>query len=328
MGKLQQQHFLTLPAVQVGNPLLSHHSEDLGCTYGATRMVEVLASADQYIDDNPKTSPFLGGPRALGSYHFIMADEKIANDPEKRPLDPFSDQLGDLYESAMLPTKACINNGSDPVMVKAQLYGEYLHALEDTFGHRDEMNIPYSVFSWKTGIGHALHGGYPDYTYNFRFVNSDQYGNSQVMEWNYNEMRTLQMEKEVLYSIRRDYKSEIEQRRTLAGLPIRTNDEYEKETADIWESIAGDGTARVGLPDGSVYKKEVGKISVMQEFNKIKDHKWPLGGSDEKIKVLNIWLKDNGYSELAKYDKEAAGSDRKTYLRGLSSLDFKGVIME
>jgi RHS repeat-associated protein len=288
----------------------------------------VLASADQYIDDNPKTSPFLGGPRALGSYHFIMADEKIANDPEKRPLDPFSDQLGDLYESAMLPTRACINNGSDPVMVKAQLYGEYLHALEDTFGHRDEMNIPYSVFSWKTGIGHALHGGYPDYTYNFRLVNSDQYGNSQVMEWNYNELRTLQMEKEVLYSIRRDYKSEIEQRRTDAGLPVRTDAEYEKETAGIWEDIAGDGSARVGLPGGSIYKPEVGKTSVMQEFNKTEDHGLFVSGEYAKIKVLNSWLNNNGYQDMVAYNKSSAKGNRKKYLNNLSSSDFKGVVLE
>jgi len=136
------------------------------------------------------------------------------------------------------------------------------------------------------------------------------------------------MEKEVLYSIRRDYKSEIEQRRTDAGLPVRTDAEYEKETADIWEDIAGDGSARVGLPGGSIYKPEVGKTSVMQEFNKKEDHGWFSGGEKAKIEVLNDWLVNNGISPLVNYKKNQSGDWRSKYLKGLSPIDFKGVILE
>lgn len=44
-----------------------------------------------------------------------------------------------------------------------QFFGEYLHAYEDTFAHRNNENIPYGV---NGGFGHALGGTNPDHTYN------------------------------------------------------------------------------------------------------------------------------------------------------------------
>ena len=44
-----------------------------------------------------------------------------------------------------------------------QFFGEYLHAFEDTFAHRDQDNDPFGV---NAGAGHGTHGSHPDYTYN------------------------------------------------------------------------------------------------------------------------------------------------------------------
>jgi hypothetical protein len=71
---------------------------------------------------------------------------------------------------------------------KAQFYGEYLHAFEDTFAHRDEANVPYG---YKTG--HLSGGHEPDHTYNAPF-------------WKYNQDRTFEMEKEVFAKFKEDFR--------------------------------------------------------------------------------------------------------------------------
>ena len=58
-----------------------------------------------------------------------------------------------------------------------QFFGEYLHAFEDTFAHRNQKNDPYGV---NTGLGHAIGGTNPDHTYD-----NDPKG------WKLNEQRTL-----------------------------------------------------------------------------------------------------------------------------------------
>jgi len=62
-----------------------------------------------------------------------------------------------------------------------QFFGEYLHAFEDTFAHRDSKDMPFAL---EVGFGHGGFGSNPDYTYNHT-------------NWTTNEARTLEAEKEV-----------------------------------------------------------------------------------------------------------------------------------
>ena len=72
-----------------------------------------------------------------------------------------------------------------------QLFGEYLHVLEDTFGHRNQRNEPIAL---NKGLGHGIYGVEPDKTYNDK-------------EWIFRENRTLEMEREVFNKIQSQFGS-------------------------------------------------------------------------------------------------------------------------
>lgn len=172
-----------------------------------------IALATQYIDDNPLTSPTPAGyspasitinQAALNAYHFVEAgydtprtlgqnlylwafgkdsETYIAN----RIKNPGSPQLQRLLDASNFaktdPNAEC--------HASAQLFGEYLHAFEDTFAHRDKDNAPYTATTFGYGIGHALAGENPDYTYNHVALGLG------AGYWGTNEDRTLEAEKEV-----------------------------------------------------------------------------------------------------------------------------------
>lgn len=173
----------------------------------------LIALATQYIDENRATSPTPDGvaassmtinQAALDRYHFVEygydtprtlaqslykftfsrdSDDYIAN----RIKDPASPQLARLLAAsnfAKTDRNATCNSS-------AQLFGEYLHAFEDTFAHRDQDNEPYSAETAGYGTGHLFGGENPDYTYN-HFSGFPGLGG-----WNNNEARTLEMEIEV-----------------------------------------------------------------------------------------------------------------------------------
>jgi RHS repeat-associated protein len=167
----------------------------------------VIAMGDRYIDDNPYTEPFgvLGtNLNARADYHFTQA----GFDPAKptgmtnheyqayrinNPLDE-NTQLQELRNYAVNAPTVC---------AKAQLYGEFLHAFEDTFAHRNAQNAPYDPAG-----GHALAldwpGHAPDKTYN-------QSG------WTNNATRTLEMEKETFALLKKDFGREAVDKE---GFPI------------------------------------------------------------------------------------------------------------
>ena len=172
-----------------------------------------IALATQYIDDNPDTSPTPAGysiesvkqnQPALDRYHFVQAGydpartwqqdlykftfgQDSAKYIEDRVKDPNSPQLARLLRaSAAAKTDPNANCSSS-----AQLFGEYLHAFEDTFAHRDKANEPYTPETFGYGTGHAVAGENPDYTFNhFSGIPGLGY-------WGTNQNRTLEMEKEV-----------------------------------------------------------------------------------------------------------------------------------
>ncbi|EUJ09340.1 RHS repeat-associated core domain [Methylophilaceae bacterium 11] len=159
----------------------------------------IIALATQYIDRNTLTQPLddnLGNAAMnilfknkevqsrLLSYHFVLvpsvigsdglavADPNGQNPTNNLYANPYSDQLDRLYDAV---TKAECKN------TKLQFFGEYLHAFEDTFSHRNSKDVPYPIYG---GFGHGTDGSNPDFTYNHG-------------KWQSNEDRTLQMEMEV-----------------------------------------------------------------------------------------------------------------------------------
>jgi RHS repeat-associated protein len=172
-----------------------------------------IALATQYIDDNHDTSPTPAGysiesikknQPALDRYHFVQAGydpartwqqdlykstfgQDSAGYIENRVKNPNSPQLARLL-TASHTAKSDPNANCNS---SAQLFGEYLHAFEDTFAHRDKKNDPYTAETFGYGTGHAVAGENPDYTYNhFSSIPGLGY-------WGTNQNRTLEMEKEV-----------------------------------------------------------------------------------------------------------------------------------
>ncbi|MFC3379642.1 hypothetical protein ACFOLJ_27875 [Rugamonas sp. CCM 8940] len=79
----------------------------------------------------------------------------------------------------------------------AQLFGEYLHAFEDTFAHRTKDNAPFTAEGFGWGTGHMLAGKNPDFTYNH--LSDSTLG---VGYWGTNESRTFEMETEVFSKLK------------------------------------------------------------------------------------------------------------------------------
>ena len=159
----------------------------------------IIALADQFIDDNVDTRPLdeahwwtkLGSvtenQERLIDYHFTLSESGGTNQgktlvqyenndltlPGKNP----SPQLSNLINASIKASTPCS---------QLQFFGEYLHAFEDTFSHRDKNNLPYDALKLKGGVGHGLKGSNPDYTYNEK----------GLLGWDMREQRTLEMEKE------------------------------------------------------------------------------------------------------------------------------------
>jgi RHS repeat-associated protein len=173
---------------------------------------QVLALAAQYVDDNPDTKPLnldtgvSDAHRArLLSYHFTMVPSKIdvatglvkggVSDYGSPPGSaayaniPENEQLKHLYAAVTAVGQA--SNLENTRCSQLQFMGEYLHSFEDTFAHRDSNNNPFPL---NVGLGHGGYGSNPDYTYN----HWSAIPLPGAMNWNHNEERTLQMEKEVL----------------------------------------------------------------------------------------------------------------------------------
>ncbi|HET7314192.1 DUF6765 family protein [Salinisphaera sp.] len=211
---------------------------------------QIIANATEYVDQNPQTQPCHGflcsvpNGQSLQLYHFAMDEDApyrgdlgthalaarlkskgwIDADFDYDALDsnaqaqwyeshrflfPASPQLARLRRAALTLYPAC---GPRNPHAKAQLYGEYLHALEDSFAHRDNADKPYSrkqIPGMDEGyIGHGLDGHNPDKTYNHR---SELPTTNIFRQWNNNEARTLAAEHAVFYKLRSDFSDVIQQ---------------------------------------------------------------------------------------------------------------------
>ena len=145
----------------------------LGVTAGLDpEEARIVALAAQYVDDNPLTSPVdagglgttaasvLGNQARLLGYHFVLS----GNDGRTQP--PYRNDRLDIEDSPQLANllRAARTAGLGR-NASLQLLGEYLHALADTYAHRDARNIPYDALVLGCGVGHGLAGHEPDLTY-------------------------------------------------------------------------------------------------------------------------------------------------------------------
>jgi RHS repeat-associated protein len=159
-----------------------------------------IALATQYVDNNPATRPLddsnllttmlspLWNQNQLARYHFVLWEQSGNNQAV------FS---GDTdvthHESTQLDRLFAASNNAPTQCAKLQFFGEYLHAFEDTFAHRNQNNVPYGV---NNGFGHGLSAGSnPDYTYDDVYDGNDPIVRSRL--WLVRSARTLEMEKEV-----------------------------------------------------------------------------------------------------------------------------------
>ena len=109
-------------------------------------------------------------------------DKDITTNPNKRGIP----QLEIMKRNYKRATE-CNNRN-----LSMQFFGEYLHAFEDTFAHRDQNNDPYGT---NGGTGHATGLTHPDHTYDL--PSGSLINNNLIREWMNNSTRTLVSQKEI-----------------------------------------------------------------------------------------------------------------------------------
>lgn len=265
-----------------------------------------IAQASQFVDDNPATEPLPNAsivaplqPQRLASYH-ITQDGR---DPPRRPgeseidyamrriLDPDNPQLTLLLAYANRNLRTAANPSGNSPCVRAQLFGEYLHVFADTFAHRNNRNEPIPLYG---GLGHALYGSSPDFTFNHvalhQFLPAPYPPTPTAYQMN--EYRTLQMERAVMNEIVRNFGTEAV---GPDGLPIR----FEDVAPVLQRFNALQETGECGSPDC-----------------------WP-----GKIALLEDALRSLGLGPLPRYSADAARDARIRNLQGLNQSQYPGAIL-
>jgi RHS repeat-associated protein len=270
------------------------------------RRAYVIATATQYVDDNPVTQPTkpslletiakilfdnAAQQEILLKYHFTQSPED--DDPTKPTETRYIQQP---KENAQLNR---LHQAADNARVFGSecagdiMFGEYLHAFEDTFGHRDANNIPIAV---NGGWGHAAQLHSPDHTYNEDFTTtnpeSDQvYG----MNWQYNEARTLEMEHEVFDKM-------------LALSGTKTNSH---SWCDIEPLLRRFNAKKENGQNTAAYTGPSDKVQMLNDF--LSDpNGWNLKfvGMDGKDETLNLTTKAGGG-----YNSSLGDKNRNDFLR-------------
>ncbi len=276
----------------------------------------IIALAAQYVDDNPDTEPLnissgiTDEHRArLLTYHFT-AIEDINIDPNTGKVsgkvndygDPFTDtntgvrpsntQLQRLLNASETAEKCVSKNAG------LQLFGEYMHAFQDTFAHRDQNNNPFPL---SVGFGHGGYGSHPDYTYN-------HWSLLPIANWDNNESRTHSMELLVFMEMKKYATGDD----VITQGKISEQDFYQflKEFNAI-EEHEGDGYVKGDekvAPSGA-------KIDVLQK----KLNEW----FDGAIDITDL--------SSAAYNKKQATSNRATFLcehgKPIDQKVFEGTIL-
>jgi RHS repeat-associated protein len=302
---------------------------------------KIIALADQYIDNNPDTWPLdetggliktaesyvgdiSGAVKRLQTYHFTQ----YGFDPSPMVYHPtpeeraaaiaagYPDPGPTTYEDPTLYAERRIKNPSNPQLTQLlsasnkapttcaqlQFFGEYLHAFEDTFGHRDQNNAPIEV---NMGLGHALYGSQPDYTYN-AWVLIGLPG--EIGDWDTRESRTLEMEHELFDKLSSSKFATLPAKASFASLT-----DFLKEFNQTPENHDTGFDKKLALLDG-----ELKALGVTRPDGKLVDFKNPIekGGEGYPIAGAPVAAIDNRNAFLC----DAAG-------HRLNQSDFPGTIL-
>ncbi|HJW55774.1 MAG TPA: DUF6765 family protein [Burkholderiaceae bacterium] len=264
-----------------------------------------IALATQYVDNNPQTRPLddstlfttmlspLWNQNQLARYHFVLwetgSDGQTVFSGSTDITQHSSTQLGQLIDASQkAPTKCA----------RLQFFGEYLHAFEDTFAHRDRNNVPYGV---NNGFGHGLSAGSnPDYTYD------DAPDVTGPLSWHVRAERTLKMEEEV-----------FDQLKNLYG---------DNTKARSWEEV------KVVVEQFNKFKESEGdEKNFTKKFNLLNETLNQIGweykaiNADGTMRDIDLFIED-------KYDKNRAATNRDKYLcdknnTRLRPMDYPGTIL-
>ena len=279
-----------------------------------------IALAAQYIDDNPDTwpvdddhfldnvDPLNNGPalNRLASYHFTTTSPSWYNpfdyDPPPTVLERIQEKISgnasetytarrykDPVNPQLTRLNATVSRAPTPC-ARAQFFGEYLHAFEDTFGHRNKLNVPINI---NQGLGHGAYGHSPDKTYNHsvtlldlarRPLGLEMLLAPELGDWFQNEARSYEMEYEVFTKLRQLH--DTTGANELTKKPIRFRD-----ISDFLES-----------------------------WNKIQN-------TPDKIADLAFKMDEFGLGLLPDYSKACAAEKRRAYLGGLDPSQYAGSIL-
>lgn len=293
----------------------------------------MMALATQYIDNNPDTYPLdeenlatkagsvIWNHKNLRTYHFVMWNKEPGKsavfNEDRNYTDPLSksQQLRDLLSYAERPgSDGCLS----PSNTSLQFMGEFLHAFEDTFAHRDADNTPFGV---NGGLGHGLYDSDPDYTYNHNGYYVLDFLELFPVKWNNNAERTLEMEKEVYAQIQ--------------AYMQKVNYKVDKtRVVDIKDSKLLDALAAFNAcqaNEGSDAKSS-GNTTCPTNGKP--------GSMAPKIAILDKALHDLGFPELGLtwssnqlsqdatgYNKDTAADNRADNLKGLNPSDYPSAIL-
>ncbi|MFJ1521673.1 DUF6765 family protein [Acinetobacter sp. ABJ_C1_1] len=266
-----------------------------------------IALATQFVDTNDNTSPFddEAGPvsslynnfrtQRLEYYHFT--NNRFAK------IQPFQGmELGSwdlekpkgMSDADYLKWRLTSNLNNIPQLIalttnynkaaecgnlnlSMQFFGEYLHAFEDTFAHRDQNNDPFGV---NAGFGHGAYGSNPDFTFN-------HYGQFNIPQnlvgygdWTVNETRSL-LEQEKVYDKLVKYRNTV----------LNTPDSEVKVVP--WNELKSYLAIYNAIPEKLDYEAEVGSLDKLSE--KITYLQALLNGSpiNQKIYAYNSVKKEN-----------------------------------
>jgi hypothetical protein len=269
-----------------------------------------IGSHAQYRDDDPKMRPlddtnivtmiwsgFTNADALLG-HHFILsspdtgkvpAEDKILKyGPDGKvdlsPPEGPGTALGKMWQRVI----DAIGDESKSADEVADLIGDYIHAFQDTFTHRDENNIPIDAIrkigSFRLGLGHFWYGSHPDYTYNHV---EKLLGLIPIRNWKVNEERNLQMDKMVY------------ERLHTIGAMLKEKRGVEIGQAQPWGEVARNAE--------DVNSKPVNVQELMKQFNSINEHeKTSIAGQRNpgdfkgKLTLLNQVLEAWGYGTVDK----------------------------
>jgi RHS repeat-associated protein len=270
-----------------------------------------IALGDQYVDDNPNTSPtpnaispssMFANKNALLDYHFVLSDSS------GKTLTAYNNTYVNSVVNSLSPqlqNLKCASDKAPNADSKAQFFGEFLHAFEDTYGHRDSNDFPIDALTLGVGAGHTDYGHNPDYTYNHRSA----IPLSGHMVWDNNEMRTDAMERAVFaqlqaYAGTAASKVGFDQIKSIVDKFNGYNENEENTGADGLFSMRP-GTSKVADAAGTSSSN----------------------ATSQKLQTLNDALVVAGFSSILYYDVNQACQNRNEFLTTLDPKNYSGTIL-